>query len=190
MSPKNCSRIHSSGPEPIIRSCGFQRPGSASASMISPASKPWRVASYSCWRSISTSQVPEDRIASSGRAPEPTAANCVSWPAATTGMPSGRPVRSAASAVTAPITPPGSTQRGKKLASRPARLRTSADQSRAAMSIAIIVPAAVGSMDCSPHSSMLSSPGIISQRSARSRGSGAFSRSQMSLSSVSKGMTW
>jgi hypothetical protein len=142
------------------------------------------------WRVIAISQVPLLTMASPGPAPEPTAANCVSWPAATTGMPAGRPVLAAASSVSRPMTSPGSTQAGNSDASKSASASMSSAQSRCAASMAIMVPAAVGSIERSPQSRKLSRPGIIIQQSASSSASGACSRSQMNLRIVSNGITW
>ncbi len=88
-----------------------------------------------------------------------------------------------------PMTSPGSTQRGKNDGSRPASFSSGADQSPCAMSMAIIVPAAVRSIERSPHSRNESRPGIISHW-VPSRVCGSCSRNQMSLSSVLKGMIW
>ena len=54
----------------------------------------------------------------------------------------------------------------------------------------MLVEALVGSMWNRPVSLWASSPGIISQVWASSRAPGAFSRSQIILSSVLKGVIW
>lgn len=112
-----------------MRIWGFQRPFSASHSIITPFSKAsgWG----SKWGTLKPriSQVPELRIASFEEAPEPRRANWVSCPEATTGIPGGREVSLAALGVTSPIGSPGSTQGGKKSLSTPIKERSSSDQS-------------------------------------------------------------
>ncbi len=139
---------------------------------------------------MAISQVPVLSTASSGRAPLPMGANCVSWPLATTGSPSGRPVASDACAVSPPMTVPGLISSGNRDASTPAASSSSDDQSRRARSSIIMVDALVTSSVISPVNRSASRPGIISHLAARSSASGAFCRNQRILNSVLKAITW
>ncbi len=60
-------------------------------------------------RTIRTSHVPELRTGWFFSAPDPKIANCVSWPVATTGVPTGNDVTEEAFELTLPVTVPAST---------------------------------------------------------------------------------
>ena len=123
----------------------------------------------SSWtRSISHVPVISTKASSGMPAAATSAPTSQSWPPTTTSVPTGRPVCSAATAVTRPIGSPGWASEAGSSLDTPAAARRSGAQSFARRSNAIVVDAEVGSVRISPQSRNATMSGTMSHVAASS----------------------